>query len=125
MAPEPVERKVALITGANRGIGLEIARHLGRQGMTVLVRARDAGRGREAAEQLRSEGINAYLIPLDVTSQAPIDQAARRIEEDFGRLDILCPALSMCSSSICAMVRRTVPLVWKPNMGRSAHFTTG
>jgi NAD(P)-dependent dehydrogenase (short-subunit alcohol dehydrogenase family) len=44
MGLEPVERKVALITGANKGIGLEIARQLGRQGMTVLVGARDAGR---------------------------------------------------------------------------------
>ncbi|HEX9868186.1 MAG TPA: SDR family oxidoreductase [Candidatus Tectomicrobia bacterium] len=89
MAPEPVERKVALITGANKGIGLEIARQLGRQGMTVFVGARDAGRGREATEGLRSEGINAYLIRLDVTSQATIDQVARRLEEEFGRLDTL------------------------------------
>jgi NAD(P)-dependent dehydrogenase (short-subunit alcohol dehydrogenase family) len=89
MGLEPAERKVALITGANKGIGLEIARQLGRQGMTVLVEARDAGRGREAIEGLRSEGIDAYLIRFDVTSQATIDQAARRIEEEFGRLDIL------------------------------------
>jgi NAD(P)-dependent dehydrogenase (short-subunit alcohol dehydrogenase family) len=89
MGLEPLERKVALITGANKGIGLEIARQLGRQGVTVLVGARDAGRGREATERLRSEGIDAYLIPLDVTSQAAIDQAARRLEEEFGRLDIL------------------------------------
>jgi NAD(P)-dependent dehydrogenase (short-subunit alcohol dehydrogenase family) len=68
MTPQPVERKIALITGANKGIGLEISRQLGRQGMTVLVGARDAGRGREAAEGLRSEGISAYCIRLDVTS---------------------------------------------------------
>jgi NAD(P)-dependent dehydrogenase (short-subunit alcohol dehydrogenase family) len=57
--------------------------------VSVLVGARDAGRGREATERLRSEGIDAYLISLDVTSQAAIDQAARRLEEEFGRLDIL------------------------------------
>lgn len=77
MALQPVERKVALITGANKGIGLEIARQLGRQGMTALVGARDTGRGREAAEGLRSEGISAYCTQLDVTSQATIDQVAR------------------------------------------------
>jgi NAD(P)-dependent dehydrogenase (short-subunit alcohol dehydrogenase family) len=59
MAPQPVGRKVALITGANKGIGLAIRHQLGRQGMTVLGGARDAGRGREAAEGLRSEGISA------------------------------------------------------------------
>jgi NAD(P)-dependent dehydrogenase (short-subunit alcohol dehydrogenase family) len=49
MALQSVERKVALITGVNKGIGLEVARQLGRQGMTALVGARDTGRGREAA----------------------------------------------------------------------------
>jgi NAD(P)-dependent dehydrogenase (short-subunit alcohol dehydrogenase family) len=102
MGLEPAERKVALITGANKGIGLEIAHQLGRQGMTVLVGARAAGRGREAIERLRSEGIDAYLIRLDVTSQATIDQAARRI-----------------------MVRWTAPPRLRPSMRRSAHFTTG
>jgi NAD(P)-dependent dehydrogenase (short-subunit alcohol dehydrogenase family) len=89
MPPQAVDSKVALITGANKGIGLEIARQLGRQGMTVLIGARDEGRGREAAEGLQSEGTNAHFIRLDVTSQNTIDQAARRIEEDFGKLDIL------------------------------------
>jgi NAD(P)-dependent dehydrogenase (short-subunit alcohol dehydrogenase family) len=86
---QPVERQVALITGANKGIGLEIARQLGRQGITVLLGARDKGRGREAAAGLRSEGINAHFIQLDVTNQPTIEQAARRIEAEFGRLDIL------------------------------------
>jgi NAD(P)-dependent dehydrogenase (short-subunit alcohol dehydrogenase family) len=89
MALQSVERKVALITGANKGIGLEVARQLGRQGMTVLVGARHAGRGREAVEGLRSEGISAYCTRLDVTSQATIDQVARWIDEECGRLDIL------------------------------------
>jgi NAD(P)-dependent dehydrogenase (short-subunit alcohol dehydrogenase family) len=77
MALQSVVRKVALITGANKGIGLEVARRLGRQGMTALVGARDAGRGREAAEGLRSEGISAYCTRLDMTSQATIDRVAR------------------------------------------------
>jgi short chain dehydrogenase len=57
MTLQSVERKLALITGANKGIGLEIARQLGWQGVTVLVGARDAGRGREAVERLRSVGM--------------------------------------------------------------------
>jgi NAD(P)-dependent dehydrogenase (short-subunit alcohol dehydrogenase family) len=89
MAPQPVERKIALITGANKGIGQEISRPLGRQGMTVLIGARDEGRGRAAAETLQSEGIGAHYIRLDVTSQNSIEQAAQWIEGEFGRLDIL------------------------------------
>jgi NAD(P)-dependent dehydrogenase (short-subunit alcohol dehydrogenase family) len=89
MVPQLVEGKVALITGANKGIGLEIARQLGRQGMTVLISARDVGRGREAAEGLKSAGISAYCIRLDMTSQATIDRAACHIAEEFSKLDIL------------------------------------
>jgi NAD(P)-dependent dehydrogenase (short-subunit alcohol dehydrogenase family) len=55
MALQSVEHEVALIMGANKGIGLEVAGQLGRQGMTVLVGTRDAGRGQEAAERLPSE----------------------------------------------------------------------
>ena len=75
--------------GANKGIGLEIIRHLGRQGMTVFVGARHEERGEKAAEGLRSEGIGAHFIRLDVTSQNTIEQAARCIEKEFDRLDIL------------------------------------
>ena len=82
---------MALVTGANKGIGYEIARQLGRDhGMTVLVGARDEGRGREAAEKLRAEGIDARAVPLDVTDPADVAAVARRIEHDFGgRLDVL------------------------------------
>jgi len=81
--------KVALITGANKGIGFEIARALGRQGITVLVGARDEGRGAGAAEKLRAEGLDARFVRLDVTDPGTIEGARRRIEEEFGRLDIL------------------------------------
>lgn len=83
------ERKIALITGANKGIGKEIARQLGAQGLTVLLGARDEGRGAAAADELKREGINARAIPLDVADQKSIDAAARRIEGEFGRLDVL------------------------------------
>ncbi len=89
MKGSSVKGKVALITGANKGIGLEIARQLGRQGMTVLIGARDEGRGQEAAEKLRADDVDARSIQLDVTSQETIDRAARHIEKEFGRLDVL------------------------------------
>jgi NAD(P)-dependent dehydrogenase (short-subunit alcohol dehydrogenase family) len=82
-------KKVALITGANKGIGLETARQLGRKDITVIVGARDSKRGDQAAKQLREEGIDARAITIDVTDQTSINQAAAQIERDFGRLDIL------------------------------------
>jgi NAD(P)-dependent dehydrogenase (short-subunit alcohol dehydrogenase family) len=77
--------KVALITGANRGIGLEIARQLGVLGMTVLIGARNTERGRRAAGELRQQGLDA----LDVTRRRTIAAAAATIERDFGKLDVL------------------------------------
>jgi NAD(P)-dependent dehydrogenase (short-subunit alcohol dehydrogenase family) len=86
---ENSNKRVALVTGANKGIGLEIARQLGRERITVLVGARDRVRGEEAAEQLRSEGLDARFVHLDVTDAASIAQAAAAIGANHGRLDIL------------------------------------
>ncbi|MBO9599197.1 MAG: SDR family oxidoreductase [Cohnella sp.] len=82
--------RIALVTGANKGIGFEIARQLGRQeGITVLLGARDEARGQEAANRLRAEGISAEFVRLDVINHQSIDQAAAFIEEKYGKLDIL------------------------------------
>ncbi|PZU05822.1 MAG: hypothetical protein DI606_18925 [Sphingobium sp.] len=81
--------RVALVTGANKGIGHEIARQLGQAGITVLVGARNADRGEAAAIELRQLGIDARDIPLDLNDEQSILEAARTIERDFGKLDIL------------------------------------
>ena len=81
--------KVALITGANKGIGLETARQLGAQGITVLVGARSAERGNAAVAKLKEEGIDARFVLLDVDDAATHTAAAKFIEENFGKLDIL------------------------------------
>ncbi|RKE06327.1 SDR family oxidoreductase [Catellatospora citrea] len=83
------EPKVALVTGANKGIGYEIARGLGLAGVTVLVGSRDAARGPTAAEKLAAEGITATALELDVTDPVSVSAAAARIELAHGRLDIL------------------------------------
>lgn len=82
-------KRVALITGANQGIGFETARQLGRQGITVLMGSRDKERGQKAVHTLRGEGFDARWIVLDVTDQSEIDSAAAQIGREFGKLDIL------------------------------------
>jgi NAD(P)-dependent dehydrogenase (short-subunit alcohol dehydrogenase family) len=81
--------KVALITGANKGIGIEIARQLGEQGVAVLVGARDEARGKLAADSLAAEGLSVAPLRIDVTDSASIAGAASEIEQRYGHLDIL------------------------------------
>lgn len=82
-------RKIALVTGGNQGIGYEICRQLGEAGVTVLVGARDLGRGADAVQKLNAEGINAASVRLDVTDAAQAAEAADAIAQRYGRLDIL------------------------------------
>jgi NAD(P)-dependent dehydrogenase (short-subunit alcohol dehydrogenase family) len=81
--------KIALITGANRGIGLETARQLGKLGATILVGARDLAKAEEAAEVLRGIGVDAQAVKLDVLNRADYAAVAKMIEKQYGRLDIL------------------------------------
>lgn len=83
------EQKIALITGANKGIGLEAARQLGKAGFHVLIGARDGARGEQAAATLRSEEVSARPVSLDVTNQASIDAAVADVQSVEGRLDVL------------------------------------
>ncbi len=80
--------KIALITGANKGLGFEIARQLTQAGCTVLLGARDPARGKEAAEMLKHLG-NIRAIEIDFDRPDTIDLAAKTIDTEFGRLDIL------------------------------------
>lgn len=81
--------KVALVTGGNKGIGLEICRQLGRLECTVLLGSRDLARGEEAAQQLRAENLEVHAVPVDATKPATFAKLRDRIASDHGRLDIL------------------------------------
>jgi NAD(P)-dependent dehydrogenase (short-subunit alcohol dehydrogenase family) len=81
--------RVALVTGANKGLGFEIARQLGQQRVCVLLGARHSKRGRAAVEQLKAEGIDAHSVILDVTHAPSIERTRHFIEREYGRLDIL------------------------------------
>jgi NAD(P)-dependent dehydrogenase (short-subunit alcohol dehydrogenase family) len=82
-------KKVALITGANKGLGFEMAKQLAGSGVTVILAARDAQKGEAAAARLRAQGFDAQSLKLDVTNYQDHAAAAAFIEKNFGRLDIL------------------------------------
>ncbi|SDF73329.1 NAD(P)-dependent dehydrogenase, short-chain alcohol dehydrogenase family [Lentzea fradiae] len=83
------DKKTALVTGANKGIGFAIAEGLGGLGFKVGVGARDDARREEAVERLRAKGIDAFGVALDVTSDESAALAAKTVEETAGRLDVL------------------------------------
>ncbi|MCO5993956.1 SDR family NAD(P)-dependent oxidoreductase [Actinoallomurus rhizosphaericola] len=89
MSEQTTHRRIALVTGANKGIGRAIAAGLGALGMTVLVGARDPRRGEEAAAALRAAGGDAHALTLDVTDPDTVQKAAAEIGERFGHLDVL------------------------------------
>lgn len=80
------DNPVALVTGANKGIGLQIAKDLAAHGFTVLLGSRNLDRGEAAAKGV---GAAAHALQLDVTDQASIAAAAERVRNEFGRLDVL------------------------------------
>jgi NAD(P)-dependent dehydrogenase (short-subunit alcohol dehydrogenase family) len=82
-------RRVALITGANRGLGYATALALGREDITVLVGSRDAAAGEQAAEALRADGVDAHSVHIDVTSAESVREAVIDVDREHGRLDIL------------------------------------
>ena len=92
---QPLSRKVALVTGAGRGLGLEIAKALSSAGAFVLVNGRDAERLTQAVTALESIGGLAAALPFDITDEAAVTQAFNTVREEHGRLDILVNNVGM------------------------------
>ena len=83
------ETRIALVTGANRGIGLEIVKQLSRAGLMSVLGSRDVAKGREAAAKLASEGLEPPAVELDVTNEESIRAAIDEVLRLFGRVDVL------------------------------------
>ena len=81
--------RIALVTGANKGIGYEIARQLGERGYHVLLGARKADAGKQAAAALQKGGASAEFVEIDVSDRASIEEAARTVAAKFDHLDAL------------------------------------
>ena len=82
-------KKVALITGANKGIGFEVARQIARAGWTVLAAARNEELGRQAAAKLQQEDLDVHFVSVDLNAPETAVTAAESIRKQFGRLDLL------------------------------------
>jgi NAD(P)-dependent dehydrogenase (short-subunit alcohol dehydrogenase family) len=83
------ETRIALVTGGNRGIGLEIVKQLSRAGLMAVLGSRDVAKGREAAAKLASEGLEPPVVALDVNDEASIRAALEEVIGLFGRIDVL------------------------------------
>jgi NAD(P)-dependent dehydrogenase (short-subunit alcohol dehydrogenase family) len=99
-----------LITGANRGLGFETARALGQSGVTTIVGSRDAAKGKQATDELRGEGLEAGSVTLDVTSVSSVQAAAKRVERQYGRLDILVNNAAVLPEATAAEIARPLDL---------------
>ena len=82
-------KKVAVVTGGNRGLGFETCRQLAKQGIQVILTSRDEIKGKAAAEKLQAEGLDIKYHPLDVASTDSIEHLTQFIRNEFGKLDIL------------------------------------
>ncbi|MEH2466291.1 SDR family oxidoreductase [Nostoc sp.] len=89
MVNSELKNKVALITGANKGLGLEMSRQLGQHGLTILIAARNLEAAKTAATNLHNEGVSAVAIALDITDSTQIQSAFQEISDSFSKLDIL------------------------------------
>jgi len=146
MAPA---KKVALITGANRGIGLETAKQLGEKGVTVVLGSRKLSDAEAAATKLKSAGIDAYGIQLDVTKTADRTAAYKYLEDKFGKLDILINNAGVASGhsfgtnsttkttdeelrsvyetnvfSVVSLTQKLLPLIKKSDAGRIVNLSS-
>jgi len=94
------DKRIALITGANQGVGLQVAKELSANGVTVLVGSRNFERGDAAAKEI---GPGAIALRLDVTDGASIAAAAERVRSLFGRLDVLVNNAAISNTSMASL----------------------
>ncbi len=138
--------RIALVTGANKGIGFEIARGIARSGALVLVGARDTARGQAAADSLAGEGLDVVPVQIDIVDASSVATAAATIEARYGRLDILVNNAGIAdfadagpSTTSLEIVRRTfetnffgavivtqamLPLLYKSEAGRIVNVSS-
>lgn len=111
------DKKVVLITGANKGIGYEIAKQLGQKGFHVVIAARDEERGMNAARSLAKNGIEVAFLQMDVADSKSVINAARIFSDKYDRLDVLVnnAAILIESGSIISMSSKILEDTFRTN----------
>lgn len=84
-----MNRKIILVTGSNKGIGLEIVRQLAKLDHTVILSARDEEKGKAAVAKLKSANFHVHFVPLDITIEQSVIAAVEKVKSQFGKLDVL------------------------------------
>ncbi len=139
-------KRVALVTGGNRGLGFETCRQLAQRGLKVILTSRDGLSGKAAADKLQTEGLNVAYYPLDVTRSESILRLSEEIERHYKRLDVLVNNAGVMGESTGAAVdqdlasvraelevntlgafgvcRMAVPLMQRHNYGRIVNVSS-
>jgi NAD(P)-dependent dehydrogenase (short-subunit alcohol dehydrogenase family) len=146
MPDKSTDKKIALVTGANKGNGFEIARQHAQLGHKVLIGARDSQRGEDAAKTLQVEGIDVSFLHIDVLDQETIDSAAQKIEKEHGKLDVLVNNAAIALDNappsqldieilrstyetnvfgLFAVTKAMIPLLLKSEAGRIVNMSSG
>jgi NAD(P)-dependent dehydrogenase (short-subunit alcohol dehydrogenase family) len=146
MEDEMSGKRVALVTGANKGIGFETARQLGHKAITILLGARDAEKGEAATARLRAENLDVRYVKIDLNDAATHAYASRYIDAEFGRLDILINNAAVLEDygvpasqgtldqwratfetnvfNLIALTQTLLPLLKKSNAGRIVNLSS-
>jgi NAD(P)-dependent dehydrogenase (short-subunit alcohol dehydrogenase family) len=102
--------KIAVITGANRGLGFATARRLSQSGVKVIVGARSRANGEDAVDRLRREGLDCEPLHIDVDSPASVREAAQLVQQEHGRIDILVNNAGILPEATASDVDRPLDL---------------
>lgn len=105
--------KIALITGANRGIGYEMARQLGHKGFKVILTTRFTEKGEKAIDAILKEGIDASFVQMDVTDKISIREACKEVKAAFGRLDVLVNNAAVLSPEDNDLLNMPVSMIYQ------------
>jgi NAD(P)-dependent dehydrogenase (short-subunit alcohol dehydrogenase family) len=104
------DKRIALVTGANRGLGLETSRQLAQKGIHVIMASRDPEKGKAAVQKLQSEKLDVSFLPIDISNDTSVDQAFTLVSKDFGHVDIIVNNAGIYADEAYSIPLATTPI---------------